>query len=376
MRICMISPFGFQAATTRVRAYNLAKNLAPQGDEVLLLTSGEVSPISPSRDVKIVSVYRQEKTAPDFLIAMLKKYLTLRRVGKFDLCHIFKSLPWSSLPALFVRGKGRLVVDLDDWETGTVIDRGLYFQVPLVSFFERWVPRLCDGVIVVSEFLKKMCIQNGVDEERILVLPYGCDIENFYPMPKDELLLKKYGLEGKLVVYTGSMTELNLRILIEAMKLVTREVKDVVLLIVSPERDLLEFRQHLIKLGLAPENFLVLERQPHHKMPRVISLADVVYVPKRFLPVDEACSPSRLGEYLASGKPIVANAVGVVKEQLSDAGLLVYSYNPRELAEKIMMLLLDKRLAKKLGEKAREKAISLSWARLAKRLREFYQKIL
>lgn len=84
-----------------------------------------------------------------------------------------------------------------------------------------------------------------------------------------------------------------------------------------------------------------------------------------------------MGEHMGVGKPIVANAVGVMKEQLSDgAGSLVYSYSPKETASRIIELLEGERLAKKLSQKARERAEKVySWNILAQKLKEFYIKL-
>jgi glycosyltransferase involved in cell wall biosynthesis len=387
MKICMVSPFGFQAATTRVRAYNLAKHLAGGGDEVILLISGKME--REEDNFRIIGVGREERSRMDFPISTISKYSALKKLRGVDVYHCLKALPWASLPTLMAKSGSKAVIDLDDWETGVTLDRGdpisprapplwLISQATFVKFFEYRLPKLFDGVVVVSEFLKKECTRMRISTSRILKLPYGCDIDMFKPMPRDEELAKKIGIGEKRVVFTGSIGKLNLQVLIEAMKITIREVKDVVLLAVSPNRDLEEFKKYVSELGFPSEKLIVLGRQAHEMMSRILSLVDVAYVPNRFIEADEARSPSRMGEYMAAGKPIVANAVGVVREQLSDgAGSLVYSYDPKELASKIIEILEDERLARKMGKEAREKAEKVySWSILTQELREFYHKII
>jgi glycosyltransferase involved in cell wall biosynthesis len=54
----------------------------------------------------------------------------------------------------------------------------------------------------------------------------------------------------------------------------------------------------------------------------------------------------------------------------------VYSYDSRELASRIIEILEDEKLAKKLGKRAREKAEMIySWSILAQKLKEFYIKL-
>jgi glycosyltransferase involved in cell wall biosynthesis len=295
----------------------------------------------------------------------------------FDIYHSFKALPWASFPTLLARHGDKLILDLDDWETGSLLDRGKKIQATFIKVFENTLPKRFAGVVVVSEWLKKMCMKLGLPEERILKLPYGCDVETFRPMQRDPQLARELNIEGKRVVYVGSIGEENLVVLVQAMRLVIQEVKDAVLLAL-PGWDSNTFKQRCVELGLPQEKIVVLGRQPHEEMPRILSLADVVYAPNRFVAIDEARSPSRIGEYMAAAKAIVANAVGVVKEQLADgAGVLVYSSDPRELANKIIEILQDRKLAMKLGSKAREKAEKVyCWEVLAKRLREFYLRII
>ncbi len=375
MKICMVSPFGFQAATTRVRAHNFARHLVRLGDDVLFLTAGKIQ--REEGNLKIVGVGKAGGGVRNLLTSSLSKYFTLRNLKNIEVYHCFKALPWASLPTWLAKRGGKAVIDLDDLEAGSALDQGHKLATVLIRFFEFKLPKLFNGVVVVSELLKQKCIDAGVPEERIVKIPYGADVEMFAPMLRDEELAKEIGVEGKRVVYVGSIGELNLRILVEAMKTVRREVKDAVLLAVSPGWNPERFRNYVTRLGLPEKAFIVLGRQPHELMPRILSVADIVYVPNRFIEVDEARSPSRVGEYMAAGKAIVANAVGVVKEQLSDrAGALVYSYEPNELASQIIEILQNEKLAKRLGKTARKKAEKVySWNILAKRLREFYAKI-
>jgi len=374
MKICMVSPFGFQAATTRVRAYNLAKHLARQGNEVSLVISGKGNA---EQGVKIFETWREERTPIDYVFSTWYKYLTLCQMKGYEIYHSFKALPWASLPTLLAKPRGKLILDLDDWETGSLLDQGKRFQAFFMRFLENDLPRRFTGVVVVSEWLKQMCLRLGVPEERILKLPNGCDIETFKPMPKDSEFMRALNLEGKKIVYVGSIDEESLLVLVQAMKLVIQEIKDTVLLAL-PSQNPDKFKQYCLELGLPRESIVVLPRQPHEKMPRILSLVDVVYAPNRFIAIDEARSSSRIGEYMAAGKAIVANAVGVVKEQLSEgAGLLVYSNDPSELADKIIKILQDRKLAMKLGRKARERAEEVyCWEVLTKRLREFYSRII
>jgi glycosyltransferase involved in cell wall biosynthesis len=81
---------------------------------------------------------------------------------------------------------------------------------------------------------------------------------------------------------------------------------------------------------------------------------------------------------MALGRPVVATAVGDVVEllQRGDFGLLCQD-NPRDLAEKTLILLRDPRRGELMGQRGRELAErEFRWEQISVRLSEFYQRTL
>lgn len=94
-------------------------------------------------------------------------------------------------------------------------------------------------------------------------------------------------------------------------------------------------------------------------------------------PVTRCKSPLKIAEYLASGKPIVASDVGEVRDMVGEAGILVEAGNARQLAEKIIFILSDKRLGEELGIKARKRAEDIyNWRISAQTLLNAYERAL
>jgi len=87
--------------------------------------------------------------------------------------------------------------------------------------------------------------------------------------------------------------------------------------------------------------------------------------------------PNTLLEAMASGKPVVASNVGGIPDTMVDGetGFLFESENVEELADKIVMLLKDESLRKKMGDAARERARERDWARIAEKTMEVYRDI-
>jgi glycosyltransferase involved in cell wall biosynthesis len=105
------------------------------------------------------------------------------------------------------------------------------------------------------------------------------------------------------------------------------------------------------------ENVKLLGAVPHEQMKEYYALADVVLVPSvHDAGVEEATSISAL-EAMGSGSPLVASAIGGLKEIIEHEqdGLLVEDKNVDQLAASINRLLDDEHFGKQLAKAAREK---------------------
>lgn len=86
---------------------------------------------------------------------------------------------------------------------------------------------------------------------------------------------------------------------------------------------------------------------------------------------------TKLYEYMAMGKPIVAVDLPSIREEATDGKdlLLAKPEDPRDLAEKIMTILNDPHLAAMLAQNAYESAEKFSWEERAERLSDFFAKV-
>lgn len=86
--------------------------------------------------------------------------------------------------------------------------------------------------------------------------------------------------------------------------------------------------------------------------------------------------PSKLLEYMASGRPIVATDVDEswpIRE--SGAGIIT-PIDPKIFAENIIKLLEDRKLAEELTKKGVEYARRFSWDRMVKKYVNLFMKIM
>jgi glycosyltransferase involved in cell wall biosynthesis len=113
-------------------------------------------------------------------------------------------------------------------------------------------------------------------------------------------------------------------------------------------------------------------------VPALLDACDILLSPH--VPLEDGSeffgSPTKLFEYMAMGKGIVASRLGQIGDVLKDekTALLVEPGNAQQLAEAILRLDTSRELREKLGLAAREAAIaSHTWKINAQRVLDAYQ---
>jgi glycosyltransferase involved in cell wall biosynthesis len=116
---------------------------------------------------------------------------------------------------------------------------------------------------------------------------------------------------------------------------------------------------------------------PHDQVPRLLDACDVLVSPH--VPLDAGAeffgSPTKLFEYMAMGKGIVASRLGQIGEVLEDehTALLVQPGDVQELTEAILRLTTSPELRERLGAAARRAAVERhTWHHNAQRVLNEY----
>jgi glycosyltransferase involved in cell wall biosynthesis len=115
----------------------------------------------------------------------------------------------------------------------------------------------------------------------------------------------------------------------------------------------------------------------HERVPSLLDACDILIAPH--VPLADGSdffgSPTKIFEYMAMGKAIVASRLGQIGEVLvdSETALLVAPGSPGEIVNAIVRLLDSGELRARLGTKAREVAVkNHTWARNAQRVLDAY----
>ncbi|HKC63219.1 MAG TPA: glycosyltransferase family 4 protein, partial [Pyrinomonadaceae bacterium] len=118
----------------------------------------------------------------------------------------------------------------------------------------------------------------------------------------------------------------------------------------------------------------------HERVPALLDACDVLVSPH--VPLEDGSeffgSPTKLFEYMAMGRGIVASRLGQIGDVLKDeeTALLVEPGNVQELSEAIMRLANSPNLRERLGAAARREAIQHhTWTHNARRVLNTYREM-
>ncbi len=251
----------------------------------------------------------------------------------------------------------------------------LYHRIPLVlTAHNAWKDKLfldltCkvawDKIIAISHYIKRELMAVGVPEERIAVVHHGIDEKLFHPGKPSSSIFKDHPqLKGKKrVIFIPARLGIakGCDIMIEAFRLVKNRFPDAMLLMsgsgniidwgLTQNKDI-AFFVTLIKHLRLEDSVYINTFSLNKEMPELYRLAEVIAYPSSS---EEPFGLTML-EAMASGKPIVVTESGGMPEIIRDDinGYVIPKGNHEDLAEKIITLMSDDKLRKKLGETGRQ----------------------
>jgi teichuronic acid biosynthesis glycosyltransferase TuaC len=191
-----------------------------------------------------------------------------------------------------------------------------------------------NGLLSVSQSLRRDMISMGIDGGKIKVHYTGVDLDQFRPLGLDERAAAKsaLGVTGPLVVSVGALIPRKGHdVVIEAMA----KIDGATLLVVGEGSERPHLEDTVRRLSLA-QRVRLLGNIPHARLPLVFGAADVMALASK----SEGLANVWV-EALACGTPIAIPEVDGAKEVLDrpEAGLLVRQRTPAAFAEAIGALL-------------------------------------
>jgi starch synthase len=223
-----------------------------------------------------------------------------------------------------------------------------------------WIVERCrlealeaDYVLASSDYVRDTLVQRGTPADRILVLPYGVDINRFQTAPRSRRDVFR-------ILFVGSLSQRKgIKYLLEAVRRLKLPNTELVLV----------GKQVGSNAAFAPykDFFRHVAHVPYHEVHTLYADADLFVYPS----LHEG-SAFATYEALASGLPVIAtpNTGSVVRDGLD--GFLVPPRDIEALMEKIELLYREPGRREMMAASARRRAQDFTWEAYRRRLTDFF----
>ncbi len=258
-----------------------------------------------------------------------------------------------------------------------------YLNASLTEILEHY-----DLIIACTNMERKILIENfGLNKNKIRVIPMGVDynrfdnihVSKFNDYYFKETFFNEKEKKFKMILYCGYKNyEKGAISILKAIPNIIEKEKRVYFVFIGPSTRAFNREISKIKrikdtriINFTPDNLTGFYDK---KKLTAFKETDIYLMPSR----TDAFGISFL-EAWASGKPVIGANIGATPEIIKDNqdGLLVEFNNPIDIAKKVIKLLRNKRLRKKLGNHGRNRVIhNYTWDIVAKKTHELYNEII
>ena len=335
----------YQYFTTRgmvgsTRDYEIARRLVRRGHEVHLVTSdysgrsrrwtekeeaGIHVHLAPVRYSHYMGYKRRMVAFARFAWAAARKAARLPGDVVFA---ISPPLP-SILSAVHAARKKSIPMVLevrDLWPEGAIAIGALRSPITIVParWLERYAYRNSAHVLAVAPRLKAGVVASGYPEDRVTVIPTGCDLDLFrVPDAVGIQFRRRHRWLGDrpLVVYTGTLGRINgVDYLARLAAAVEKRDPEIRFLIVGSGCEEEKVRRVAQDVGVLERNFFLHPPVPRSEIPAVLSAADLAtstVIDRKELWGDAA---TKIFDGLAAGRPIAINHEGTLADMIRQTG--------------------------------------------------------
>ncbi len=221
-------------------------------------------------------------------------------------------------------------------------------------------------IVVISSPLKEELLRRGIDSKKILVNPNGVDPDRYFPDIDGSNVRRQYDLNNKTVIgFIGTFGQWHgAEVLAEAFGLLLKNFPEyresVRLLMIGDGVTMPQVKESLDKAGVGDASILT-GQVPQEDGPAHLAACDILASPH--VPNPDGTpffgSPTKLFEYMAMGKGIVASDLDQIGDILKheQTALMVKPGDANALMYGLKMLIDHPELRQRLGKAAREEVV-------------------
>ena len=246
------------------------------------------------------------------------------------------------------------------------------FFIRLLERLELFLYRKANRIVSVTNAFKGSLGERGIATQKIDVVTNGVDTSLFSPLPKDQELLGKLGLQGKFIAgYIGTHGLAHgLDTILDAAhtEQVSRPDSNLHFLMLGDGAEKARLKARTAELDLSNVTFV--DSVSKAEVVRYWSLLDVSIVHLKKTPLFEAVIPSKIFECMGMGIPIAHGVSGESADIVEGAGAgVIFEPGSSEgLIEVLHQLAFDEELYAEMSRRGQESAHTYDRVILARRM--------
>ena len=365
-----------------IRIYYLAKSLASLDNEIkIIIPAGKgtfkwdervilqsITGIIPRKFLKFFSnLIGVSKSESLFLYDLSFLFRSRYFIRDADIIQLEGAVT-SALIIIVVKKifKKFAVVDSHDAFQALRIEYKSGLRKNLEIFLEKVTYRYADLILAVSEIDKKFLIKQGIQREKIVIIPNGVDTVSFTPKVEK---INNSNDKNKMfqVIFVGNMEYLPNQ---EAASLIINQIAPKVLNRIKNVNFILIGRTPLkLKNNLKNITFTgVVDNVAGH-----LTASDVAIAPL----LQGSGTRLKILEYFSCGLPVISTSVGAEGLDVTNNTNILIEDDVDGFVNSLVNILEDKELRRKMGVAARELVIKkYDWMIIGKQLNEIYSKFI
>lgn len=351
-----------------IRSYYLAKGMVDNGIEVELITSHN-KPFEEFKNIEGIKVHYLPVFYDNdlgFIKRILAFYAFMKLVRKkagtiknVDVCYATSTPLTIGLSALKIKRELGIpyYFEVRDLWPEAPFQLGVIKNRFIKSYLERLEKKVyyhADKIIALSPGIK-IQIEKRQSHKTVEVIPNMSDVEFFKPETKTPELEELFHVKDKLVIsYFGAIGVANhLEYLLAAANVSLKANLPIIFFIIGIGSELEKLKYLVTHFDLT--NIRFFQFQNKYNLRRLLNVTDAAYVSFAKKPILETNSPNKFFDALASGKLIITNTKGWVKDicEKYNCGFYYNPNKPEDFVNHIQKFLKEKEQLRKFQVNAR-----------------------
>lgn len=298
----------------------------------------------------------------------------LRQKHKVDIFYCDDSGPFYPLFMKILLGKeSRVYMRFGDLQSGyQLLDRSGFhdFLFKFSLWLEKKQWQRVDAIIPLSETFKTFLSQQGINKDKVRVVEESINLEQFRANATGNLRQQYHLTNQKIIMFHGAVVRCKgLETFLRAAQTVAAKHKDTVFMIVG-DGDAINRLKVLAQALQLGRRVIFTGWIPFAKMPQYVASSDIGVVMRSGNMANNFVVTTALLQIWATERPAIVPNLEAIARVIRDRenGILFKPNDAQELAQKIIFLLDNPKLCKKLGQAGRQSAKDFEQAHIGQKL--------